>query len=117
LIYIREAHSTADWMSTQNQREGIALPPAANMAEQQEHATMCLRKLHLDFPALLDGMNGMAEKTYSAWPSKAVLVNRHGRIVFSTGLSEQGFNAHEFDAALEKLGGTVTQTQSPQRAR
>ena len=117
LIYIREAHSTADWMSTQNQREGIALPAAANMLEQQEHATMCVRKFHIDFPTLLDGMDGAAERAYSAWPSKAVLVDRHGRILFSTGLSEQDFDALRFEAALKKLSGNVAQSRSPQGSR
>jgi tetratricopeptide (TPR) repeat protein len=117
LIYIREAHSTADWMSTQNQREGVTLPPAATMAEQQEHATMCVRKLHIDFPTLLDGMDGAAERAYAAWPSKAVLVDRHGRILFSTGLSEQDFDALRFEAALKKLSGNVAQSRSPQGSR
>jgi tetratricopeptide (TPR) repeat protein len=46
LIYIREAHSTEDWQSTRNQRDGVILRPAANMSERQEHATMCVHKLH-----------------------------------------------------------------------
>jgi tetratricopeptide (TPR) repeat protein len=117
LIYIREAHSTADWMSTQNQREGITLPPAANTAEQQEHAAMCVRKLHIDFPTLLDGLDGTAEKAYSAWPSKAVLVDHHGRILFSTGLSEQDFDARRLEASLKKLSGTMAPARSSQGAR
>jgi tetratricopeptide (TPR) repeat protein len=114
LIYIREAHSTADWMSTQNQREGIALPAATNMMEQQEHATMCVRKLHIDFPTLLDGMDGAAEKAYSAWPSKAVLVDRRGRIVFSTGLNEQDFEAQRFEAALKEISATMSESRRVQ---
>ena len=112
LIYIREAHSTTDWQSTRNQREGITLPAAANMSEQGEHASMCVRKLHIEFPALLDSMNGTAEKAYSAWPSKAVLVDRQGRIVFSTGLSEQDFNPERFESALRKAS-TSTAAQAP----
>jgi tetratricopeptide (TPR) repeat protein len=114
LIYIREAHSSSDWMSTQNRRESITLPPAATMAEQQEHATMCVRKLHIEFPTLVDAMDGAAERAYSAWPSKAVIVDRHGRIQFSTGLSEQDFDGPRFEAALRKIGGGVAQLHSPQ---
>ena len=62
LIYIREAHSTTDWASTRNQREGIVLPPAANMHERQDHATMCVRKLHIEFPTLLDSMEWIGGK-------------------------------------------------------
>jgi tetratricopeptide (TPR) repeat protein len=103
LVYIREAHSSQDWASTQNQREGITLQPAYNMEERSDHATMCVRKLHIEFPTLLDTMNGDAEKAYFAWPSKAYLLDSRGRITFSTGLSEQDFKPEQLKAALRKL--------------
>ena len=102
LIYIREAHSTTDWQSSRNQREGVVLPPAANMSERQDHATMCVRKLRIEFPALLDSMNGAAEKAYAAWPSKAYLVDKRGKILFSTALGEQDFRPEGLEAALRK---------------
>jgi tetratricopeptide (TPR) repeat protein len=104
LIYIREAHSTEDWASTQNQRQGIVLPRAATMEEQHDHATMCVRKLEIEFPTLLDNIGGAAEKAYSAWPSKAFVVDRQGKILFSTGLSEQDFHPQELEAALREAG-------------
>ncbi len=113
LIYIREAHSTNDWASTRNQREGIVLEPAANMGERQDHATMCIRKLHIEFPALLDSMNGSAEKAYAAWPSKAYVLDKHGKILFSTGLSEQDFHLNELEVALRKAATPVKQSRVP----
>jgi tetratricopeptide (TPR) repeat protein len=113
LIYIREAHSRNDWASTRNQREGIVLEPAANMGERQDHATMCVRKLHIEFPTLLDSMDGSAEKAYSAWPSKAYVVDKRGKILFSTGLSEQDFHPSEFEAALRKAATPVKQSRLP----
>src|ERR1041384_1560676 len=112
LIYIREAHSTQDWASTQNQREGITLQPAQNMDERGDHATMCVRKLHIEFPALLDTMNGGAEKAYAAWPSKAYLLDAHGRIIFSSGLSEQEFKPEQLEATLRKLRTPVKAHQT-----
>ena len=103
LIYIREAHSTQDWASTQNAREGVALKPATTMEEQKGHATMCVRKLHIEFPALLDTMNGKAEEAYTAWPSKAFVLNKDGQIIFSTGLSEQEFKPDQLESALRKV--------------
>jgi hypothetical protein len=107
LIYIREAHSTQDWASTQNQREAITLQPATNMDERGDHATMCVRKLHIEFPTLLDNMNGGAEKAYAAWPSKAYLLDTHGRIIFRSGLSEQEFKPEQLEAALRKARTTL----------
>lgn len=113
LIYIREAHSTKDWASTRNQREGVVLGPAADMGERQDHATMCIRKLHIEFPTLLDGMEGSAEKAYAAWPSKAYVVDKRGKILFSTGLSEQDFHPRELEAALRKAATLVKESRLP----
>jgi len=117
LIYIREAHSTTDWQSTRNQRDGITLQPAANMSEQQDHATRCVRKLHIEFPTLLDSMNGAAEKAYAAWPSKAYLVDSRGKIFFSTGLGEQDFHPVEFEAELQKVTTVVKESRLPHGAQ
>jgi tetratricopeptide (TPR) repeat protein len=118
LIYIREAHSTTDWASTRNEREGIVLKPAANMQERRDHATMCVRKLHVEFPALLDSMSGAAEKAYSAWPSKAYLLDKQGRVVFSTGLDEQDFHPEQLEAALRKAGTSpVEESRLPHKAQ
>jgi peroxiredoxin len=117
LIYIREAHSTTDWQSTRNQREGIVLKPAASMGEQQQHATLCVRKLHIEFPTLLDSMSGAAEKAYAAWPSRAYLVDNRGKILFSTRLGEQDFHPAEFEAELQKVASAVKESRLPRGAQ
>ena len=80
-----------------------SLRPASNMEEQKDHATMCVRKLRIDFPTFVDGMNGAAEKAYAAWPSKAFLLDKRGRIVYASGLSEQDFKPDELENQLRKL--------------
>jgi Flp pilus assembly protein TadD/thiol-disulfide isomerase/thioredoxin len=117
LIYIREAHSTEHWQSTRNERDGIVLPPPKNMSEQQEHANLCVRKLHLPFPTLMDDMNGTAEKAYSAWPSKVYVVDRGGRILFSSGLSELDFNPDQLEAAVRTATTPIKATLLPARAQ
>src|SRR6185369_3972522 len=66
LVYIREAHAESgaesQWQSTINIKEGITLAPARTLPEKQDHAALCLRKLDLPFPAVVDGMDGAAEK-------------------------------------------------------
>src|SRR5207302_1803058 len=80
LVYIREAHAEggaeSEWQSTINIKEGISLAPARTLLEKQEHATLCLRKLNLGFPALVDGMDRAAETAYQAWPSRLYLIGR-----------------------------------------
>ncbi|MBZ5561487.1 MAG: tetratricopeptide repeat protein [Acidobacteriia bacterium] len=100
LVYIREAHATGDWQSTRNVREGITVAPALTMEDKVDHAVMCTRKLHLKFPALVDGMDGRAEATYAAWPSRAFVIGRDGRVRYGTGLSQQDFHAEAMQKAL-----------------
>ena len=101
LIYIREAHGVGDWQSTRNVREGVDIPQAATLAERQDHATMCTRKLHLSFPALVDSMENKVEALYAAWPSRAFLISGDGHVRYSTRLTELEFSADDMEAALQ----------------
>src|SRR5260370_39493964 len=65
LVYIREAHATDQWQSTINEREQIQLAPAASAEQKHEYAAMCQRKLHLQFPSAVDGLDNAAEKAYA----------------------------------------------------
>jgi len=107
LVYIREAHAEggpeAQWQSTINEKEGVSLAPARNLAEKQEHASLCLRKLDLPFSAVIDAMDGSAEAAYQAWPSRVYVVGRDGRIAFNSRLGELDFRPAELDAAIREI--------------
>jgi Flp pilus assembly protein TadD/peroxiredoxin len=103
LVYIREAHSSDNWQSTRNLRDGVNIAPASTLAEKQDHAMMCSRQLHLPFPAVVDGMDGAVENAYSAWPSRAFVIGVDGRIRYSTHLTELDFHVQEMDSVLRKL--------------
>jgi tetratricopeptide (TPR) repeat protein len=104
LVYIREAHDTVSWQSTRNVRDEISLGPATTLAEKQSNAMVCSRKLHLPFPALVDGMEGTVEAAYHAWPSRAFVIDADGKIVYSSHLTELDFHPDEMEAALGRLG-------------
>ena len=102
LVYIREAHAGAEWQSTRNVREVVTLAPALSYSEKQDRATMCSRKLHLPFPAVVDGMDGAVEKSYNAWPSRVFVVGEDGRILYSTRLTQLDFHPEEMEAVLRQ---------------
>jgi tetratricopeptide (TPR) repeat protein len=113
LVYIREAHAGNNWQSTRNLREDVNLAPAATIAEKQEHASLCSRKLHLTFPAVVDGMDGKVEAAYGAWPSRAFVVGPDGRVLYSTRLTELDFHAEEMDSVLRRLASNQRVSQTP----
>ncbi len=106
-VYIREAHTGQSWESTRNVREGVAVSGAVTLAQKQEHAAMCSRKLHLDFPAAVDGLDGAVETAYAAWPSRAVILGMDGRLVYSTRLTELDFRADEMESYLKRVSVSV----------
>jgi hypothetical protein len=71
--------------------------------EKLEHAALCLRKLDLPFPAVVDGMDGTAETAYQAWPSRLYLVGRDGKVAFQTRLGELDFQPAELRAAIREM--------------
>jgi tetratricopeptide (TPR) repeat protein len=103
LVYIREAHGAGTWQSTRNEREGVELIPAADIAAKQDHAAMCSRKLHLPFPAVVDGMDDAIEHAYGAWPSRLFVISKDGRVQYSTRLTELDFHPEELRAAIRSL--------------
>jgi tetratricopeptide (TPR) repeat protein len=104
LVYIREAHADgSNWQSTRNVREAISLSPATTLAEKQSNAVVCSRKLHLPFPALVDGMEGATESAYHAWPSRVFVIDANGRVVYSSHLTELDFHPDEMEAALRRF--------------
>ncbi len=106
LVYIREAHATDNWQSTRNEREGVAMPPATTFEEKQDHAAICSLKLHLPFPALVDGMDGAMEAAYAAWPSRAFVIGPDGRVRYSTRLTQLDFHADDMESALRSASGS-----------
>jgi tetratricopeptide (TPR) repeat protein len=107
LVYISEAHANggaeSQWQSTINQKEGIDLPAARNMAEKQDHATLCLRKLTLPFGVVVDGMDAASERAYQAWPSRLYLVGRDGKVAFQTRLGELDFHADDLERTIREI--------------
>ena len=107
LVYIREAHASGgaetQWQSTINEKEGISLPAARDMREKRAHADLCVRKLDLPFPVMVDGLDGAAENAYAAWPSRVYVIDRSGRVAFDSRLGELSLKPPELDGAIRAV--------------
>ncbi|HET9319811.1 MAG TPA: deiodinase-like protein, partial [Bryobacteraceae bacterium] len=101
LVYIREAHSSGSWQSTINQRQGIDLADPTTFEQKREYATSCVRKLKIPYTAAVDPMDNSTEKAYVAWPSRLYLVDKQGRVAFTSLLDELNFDASSLDSALQ----------------
>jgi tetratricopeptide (TPR) repeat protein len=102
-VYIREAHAEGQWQSTINERENVELAMPTSMDQKNDYAVMCNRKLHLRFPAVVDGLDNAAEKAYSAWPSYVYVIGADGRVRYSSPLLEVDFDPKVLETAIRDL--------------
>ena len=106
LVYIREAHGepasgNASWQSTANERAGVSLRDASDLKEKRSYAAMCLSKLKIRYPAVVDELDGAVEKRWSAFPSRVYVIDRAGKVVFNSVLDQQQFDPAMLERALK----------------
>ncbi len=105
LIYIREAHPTDGRQAPQNVREGILLPSTKTQQQKEEHADMCVTRLDIRFPTLVDRIDNNVELAYAGWPDRLYLIGKDGRVVYKSAPGQQGFVPSELENAIRKTIG------------
>jgi type I thyroxine 5'-deiodinase len=68
-----------------------------------------VRRLKIQFPALVDGLDDRVEAAYTGWPDRMYLIDRSGRITFKSKAGPFGFHPENLAAALQKLTSTTSQ--------
>ncbi len=107
LVYIREAHAVDAWAVAVNKREGFEVPLARSYEEKDSYASLCVRKLNIEIPALVDSMDYPVEAHYTAWPDRLYLIGREGHIAYKGRPGPGGFKPAELKAAIEEELGEV----------
>lgn len=104
LVYIREAHaSDSSSPLPVNERLGMSLAEPRSLEARAANAAVCRGRLAIPYEAVFDGMDGEAEKAFSAFPSRAFVIDREGTVTFSTGLDEQRLQPEALRSALEAV--------------
>ena len=86
-----------------NVRDKVVFASPKNLNERQEVAGMCVRKLGIKFPALIDGFNNATEQEYTGWPDRIYLIDKDGKVAYKSRPGPFGFHPDELKAALQKL--------------
>ena len=113
MVYILEAHPSDVWQMESNIRDKVVFASPKDEEERALVAGACVRKLGIEFPAVLDEFGNTAEQAYTGWPDRIYLIDQHGRVVFKTKPGPFGFKPDELRAALvHSVGQPVTQSIS-----
>lgn len=86
-----------------NIRDNIVFASPKSGDERAAIASLCVRKLGLKLPAVLDEFGNSTERAYSGWPDRIYLVDAGGRIAYKSKAGPFGFRPDELATALSQL--------------
>ena len=107
VVYIQEAHASDSWRLAGN----VSVATPRSFDERGAVASSCVRKLGIEMPALVDGVENTTEAAYTGWPDRLYLIDRQGRVAYKSGPGPFGFHPSELRSALERTAPGVKTAQ------
>ena len=99
-VYIKEAHPEDGWQTQTNIDADVRLYAPTNLDERAELAQMCVLKLNLAMPMVIDDMSDAIDDLYRAGPERLYLVDPKGRIAYRGDLGPWGFDVEQWREAI-----------------
>jgi type I thyroxine 5'-deiodinase len=103
VVYIGEAHPSDAWQLPINLRDEVVYASPTSLDARAELADICVTRLGIKVPSIVDSFDDAVEKAYSGWPDRLYLVDRAGRIVYKSKPGPFGFKPEELERALKGL--------------
>jgi type I thyroxine 5'-deiodinase len=103
VVYIREAHTSDVWQDSDNLQDHIVFASPKSFTERSEMGQMCLVKLGIKFPAVIDTFDNSTERAYTGWPDRLYVIDRDGRVSYKSGPGPFGFHPKGVEEALQRL--------------
>jgi hypothetical protein len=103
VVYIGEAHASDAWQLPSNIADKVVYESPEDMSERSELAEMCVVRLGIKLPAIVDHFDDSTEIAYSGWPDRLYVLDRDGRIAYKSRPGPFGFKPAEVEAALRPL--------------
>ena len=100
VVYILEAHASDVWQMPSNIKQNVIVASPRSSEERTAVADSCVRKLHIEIPALLDDFRNTTESAYTGWPDRLFVVDRKGRLTYKSKPGPFGFHPEEMEVAL-----------------
>ena len=102
IVYIGEAHPSDAWQVPNNLKDRVIVASPMNATERAAVAGLCMSKLDLAVPAVVDTFDDATEKAYTGWPERLFLIDRAGRIAYKSRPGPFGFKLADLEAALRR---------------
>lgn len=102
-MYINEAHPSNAWQMASNIRDNVVFADPRTEDERSEVAGLCVRRLGLEIPAIMDDLRNTTEAAYTAWPDRLYVIGSDGRVAFKSAPGPFGFDPRGVEETLRRL--------------
>lgn len=103
IVYIEEAHPIDSWQVSDNVSDDVLVATTKTSDERYKVAGVCLTKLGLELPALVDELDNRVERAYTGWPDRLYVIDRDGRIAHKSAAGPFGFKPADVEATLKRI--------------
>jgi len=103
VVYIQEAHPIDAWQLDDNVKDDVLVATTKSDAERANVAGVCLTKLGIELPAVIDEADNRVERAYTGWPDRLYVIDRDGRVAYKSAAGPFGFKPAEVEASLKRL--------------
>ena len=103
VVYIEEAHPIDAWQLDDNLEDDVLVASTRTLDERVNVAGVCMTKLGIELPALVDEADNRVERAYTAWPDRLYVIDRDGRIALKSAAGPFGFKPAAVETILKRL--------------
>ena len=103
VVYIREAHTSDVWQDPDNLDDKVVFVKPKSFEERGQMGQMCVVKLGIKFPAVVDTFDNATERVYTGWPDRLYVIDRDGRVAYKSAPGPFGFHAQGVAEVLQRL--------------
>ena len=103
VVYIEEAHPIDAWQIDDNIKDDVLVATTKTDGERLNVAGVCLTKLGIELPSVVDGADNQVERAYTGWPDRLYVIDRDGLIAYKSAAGPFGFKPAEVEATLKRL--------------
>jgi hypothetical protein len=100
VVYIQEAHPVDLWQVSSNVKDGVLFASPGTSAERSNLAEVCVVRLAIKLPAVVDGIDNRVERAYTGWPDRLYVIGTDGRIRYKSAPGPYGFSTSQLEQVL-----------------
>ncbi len=93
------------WQLPSNVKDDVLFRSPESDTERAETAEICVVKLAIKLPALVDGVDNKVERAYTGWPDRLYLIDTDGKIRYKSAAGPFGFSTTALEASLQEVVG------------